>query len=91
MLKIAVCDDEKVITGQIESMLLTLCGQEGIAVDIEGWCEQYIHSVFKYFVAHRTAYIANQGGIPRAGKKSADREMCTVVGGAVAFARRVDA
>lgn len=35
MLKIAVCDDEKVITGQIESMLLTLCGQEGIAVDIE--------------------------------------------------------
>lgn len=35
MIQIAVCDDENAIINQIESLLLSICGREGIKVDID--------------------------------------------------------
>lgn len=35
MIKIGICDDERTITGQIETMILELCEKEGIMVDID--------------------------------------------------------
>lgn len=35
MVKIAICDDETIIAGRIETMLLEICQRRGIAVDTE--------------------------------------------------------
>ena len=35
MIKIAVCDDDYLVTSEMEEMLYSVCGKEGILVDID--------------------------------------------------------
>ena len=84
MLKIAVCDDEKVITGQIESMLLTLCGQEGIAVDIEVFydgstLERSIQEGARYDLLYLDIQMKDENGITAAGNiRKSDENMLII-------------
>ncbi|MDE7334361.1 MAG: LytTR family DNA-binding domain-containing protein [Lachnospiraceae bacterium] len=84
MLKIAVCDDEKVITGQIESMLLALCGQEGIAVDVEVFydgstLERSIQGGARYDLLYLDIQMKDENGITAAGNiRKCDENMLII-------------
>lgn len=49
MIKIAICDDEIVVTGQIESSIRTICEKENIEIDTAVFCsgEELTKEVFK--------------------------------------------
>ena len=44
MIKIAICDDEEIITSQIENIIHKICEQEDIPVDVDVFYYTCIHS-----------------------------------------------
>lgn len=84
MLKIAVCDDEKIIAGQIEGMLLTLCGRKGIVVDIEVFYDGITleHSILtgtRYDLLYLDIQMKDENGITAAGNiRKCDENMLII-------------
>lgn len=71
MLKVAVCDDENIITGQIEKTIYEVCNYEGIAVDIDVFfsgktLEKEIFNGINYDLIYLDIQMDNGDGITTA-------------------------
>lgn len=73
MIKIAICDDENSITGQIENLIYDICHENGIAVDIDVYnsgadLEKKITAGIYYDLLYLDIQMNNGDGITTAGK-----------------------
>lgn len=71
MIKVAVCDDENMIASQIESMVLNICKEENISVDIDVFysgneLEKEIFRGIRYDLIYLDIQMANGDGISAA-------------------------
>lgn len=71
MLKVAVCDDEKVVVSQLEAIIIAICEEKGIAVDIDAfYCgetlEKEILKGTKYDLLYLDIQMKNENGIAAA-------------------------
>lgn len=71
MIKVAICDDEKVVTSQIETTIFDVCKLEGISVDIDVFLsgaalENEISNGTSYDLIYLDIQMANGDGITTA-------------------------
>lgn len=71
MLKIAICDDEKAIAGQIEQYILRICKRENIPVDTDVFyngksLEQEVYKGTRYDLIYMDIQMKNGDGIATA-------------------------
>lgn len=71
MIKIAICDDENIITGQIDNMISDICNREGIPFDTDVFysgqgLEKEIVKGTKYDLIYLDIQMANGDGITTA-------------------------
>lgn len=71
MIKIAICDDENIITSQIDNIILDICNREGISFDTDVFysgqgLEREISKGTKYDLVYLDIQMANGDGITTA-------------------------
>lgn len=71
MIKIAICDDENIITGQIDNIISGICNREGIPFDTDVFCsgqrlEKEILKGTKYDLIYLDIQMTNGDGITTA-------------------------